>query len=619
MRRVLVIVAAVLMATLRMGAQLQRTPDFHEKYTLSQVVVLSRHNIRSPLSGPDSFLGSITPHKWHVWSSAPGELSLRGGMLETMMGQYFRQWLEGEGLIGENYQPSEGAVRFYANSLQRTIATARCFSSGMLPMADIAIEHHYDMGTMDPIFTPKLNAVSDSFRQHALHQMADRFGDGTIEGIGHRMKAYLALIEDVIDLKETPVYQQGLFTGFSSDDTQITWDENDFPSLTGGLAMGTVVSDALVLQYYEEPDDAKAAFGHKLTMDDWTSISAVKDWYGDVLYTAPVVAANVARPLLGEMFAELKKEGRLFSFLCGHDANIGSVLAALGVEDYTLPNSIEAKTPIGSKVVIEKWHGKDGQEYIALNFCYLSADQLRCTPITDHCSLICSLFTDHCSLHAPMVIPFHIKGLKANPDGLYLFTDFERRAAMSIAPRVQAFVTRQLQAYPRSRLLDLYKSLFQDYLGAEHLVSDRQSVKAYLDEELQTTNLADLPTWYYEPCGMDSCYYRVSLRAVKEGLVAEDLLLDAFIRSASEGRPSVASWGNRWREIEGAVEEMNLNLPYYQEDKNVIDSVLSLGRYAISHSPQYREAYRPHYRIVERHIFEKELKPIIDKAEGGTR
>ena len=597
------------MATLRMGAQLQRTPDFHEKYTLSQVVVLSRHNIRSPLSEPDSFLSGITPHKWHVWSSTPGELSLRGGMLETMMGQYFRQWLEGEGLIGENYQPAEGAVRFYANSLQRTIATARCFSSGMLPMADIAIEHHYDMGTMDPIFTPKLNAVSDSFRQHALHQMADRFGDGTIVGIGQRMKANLALIEDVIDLKETPVYQQGLFTGFSSDDTQITWDENDFPSLTGGLAMGAVVSDALVLQYYEEPDDMKAAFGHKLTLDDWISISAVKDWYGDVLYTAPLVAANVVRPLLGEIFAELKMEGRLFSFLCGHDANIGSVLAALGVEDYTLPNSIEAKTPIGSKVVIEKWRGEDGQEYVALNFCYLSADQLRCLPITDYCSL-----------HAPMAIPLHIKGLKANSDGLYLFTDFERRAAVPIAPSVQAFVTRQLQAYPRSRLFDLYKSLFQDYMGAEHLVSDRQSVKAYLDEELQTTNLADLPTWYYEPCGVDSCYYRVSLRAVKEGLVTENLLLDAFIRSARpEGRPSVASWGDRWREIECAVEEMNLNLPYYQEDRNFIDSVLSLGRYAISHSPEYREAYRPHYRIIERRIFERELKPIIDKAEGRNR
>jgi len=33
--------------------------------------------------------------------------------------------------------------------------------------------------------------------------------------------------------------------------------------------------------------------------------------------------------------------------------------------------------------------------------------------------------------------------------------------------------------------------------------------------------------------------------------------------------------------------------------------------HAISHSPEYREAYRPHYRIVEKSIFENEVKPLI--------
>ena len=49
-----------------------------EKYELEQVVILSRHNIRSPLSGGDSLLGTITPHEWFGWSSDPSELSLRG-------------------------------------------------------------------------------------------------------------------------------------------------------------------------------------------------------------------------------------------------------------------------------------------------------------------------------------------------------------------------------------------------------------------------------------------------------------------------------------------------------------------------------------------------------------
>jgi hypothetical protein len=184
------------------------------------------------------------------------------------------------------------------------------------------------------------------------------------------------------------------------------------------------------------------------------------------------------------------------------------------------------------------------------------------------------------------------------------------------AQDVEGFINRQMQTYPKSRLLDIYKSCFQDYMGAEHLVSDRQRVKAYLDEELNTISLDDLMPWYYEPCGIDSSYYRVSIRAIKESLVSEDLLLNAFIRSAnSEKRPSVESWSERWHKIIGTIDQMKLDLPNYQEDKQFIDSVLSVGKYAISHSPDYREAYHPHYRIVERSIFEKEIKKLIDQKK----
>ena len=182
------------------------------------------------------------------------------------------------------------------------------------------------------------------------------------------------------------------------------------------------------------------------------------------------------------------------------------------------------------------------------------------------------------------------------------------------AQDVEGFINRQMQTYPKSRLLDIYKSCFQDYMGAEHLVSDRQRVKAYLDEELNTTSLDDLMPWYSEPCGIDSSYYRVSIRAIKESLFSKDLLLNAFIRSAnSEKRPSVESWSERWHKIIGTIDQMKLDMPNYQEDKQFIDSVLSAGKYAISHSPDYREAYHPHYRIVERNIFEKEIKSLIDK------
>ena len=82
--------------------------------TLDRVVILSRHNIRSPLSGSGSLLGDITPHEWFQWTSNPSELSLRGAVLETLMGQYFRLWLEQEGfsrkIISRKKEPSASTL-----------------------------------------------------------------------------------------------------------------------------------------------------------------------------------------------------------------------------------------------------------------------------------------------------------------------------------------------------------------------------------------------------------------------------------------------------------------------------------------------------------------------------
>ena len=413
--------AAILICSgLSAEAQIERTADFHSRYTLKEAVVLSRHNIRSPLSGPESALGRLTPHEWFHWSSGKSELSLRGGVLETEMGQFFRKWLVSEGLMDENHLPAAGSMRFYANSMQRTIATAQYFSSGLLPVANVEIEHHYDLNTMDPVFTPQLTVASDDYCARARQQIADLFGNGSLEGIGDKLAENYALLQDVLDVEQSAAWQAGEFSGFKTDDTNILLELNKEPSMTGSLKTACSASDALVLQYYEEPDELKAAFGHQLTLSDWEKISAVKDYYGDILFTAPLVAINVAHPLLQTILEELKTEGRLFTFLCGHDSNLGSVLAALGLAEYTLPQAIESKTPIGSKLVFEKWEGADGSQYAAINLVYQRIDQLRQMPL---------LMLEN----PPMVFPVALEGLTANEDGLYKLSDLEARFEDRIA------------------------------------------------------------------------------------------------------------------------------------------------------------------------------------------
>lgn len=400
-------------------AQVQRSQAFHDKYSLEKVIVLSRHNIRSPLSDPGSILGKVTTHEWFEWTSAPSELSLRGGVLETIMGQYFRKWLISERLISENHQPKDGEMRFYANSMQRTIATAQYFSSGMLPVANVRIEHAYAPSKMDDVFNPQLTFISEDFEKTALKQIDSLAGNGGLAGIGGRLLPAYKVLERTLDFDKS-LYAKEFSEHFKTDDTKVILALYKEPSMAGSLKIATAASDALVLQYYEEPDSLKAAFGHELSMKDWEDIASIKDVYTDVLFTAPAVARNAARPLLSLMMSEILDPVRKFTFLCGHDSNIASVLAALGVQAYSLPGAIEKKTPIGSKLVIEVWKSASGGKYVSFMLVYQTVQQLR----------DCSLLTLD---NPPAKYVVRLSDMPRNSDGLYRLEDVLGRFSQAVS------------------------------------------------------------------------------------------------------------------------------------------------------------------------------------------
>lgn len=384
----------------------------YEGYQLEKVIILSRHNIRSPLSGNGSALDNITPHEWFSWSSDPSDLSLRGGVLEIEMGQYFRKWLEAEKLFPEDYLPGE-EIKIYANSKQRTIATANYFKTGLLPISDYDIEYHEEFDKMDPIFNPQLTYISEQYKKDIIEEINELFDEKIIN-----LKDNYQLLGRVIDINDSQDVKEGKFEGFNVDDTEYILELNKEPGMTGSLKLGCSISDALVLQYYET-DDKDAAFGKRLTLKEWEEIAEIKDLYQDILFTTPLISINVANPLLKEILSELNNDNRIFTFLCGHDSNLGSVLAALDVEEYHLPNSIEKKTPIGSKIVFSKWKGKDNKEYISIDMVYQTTDQLRGLSLLD-------------KDNPPCIIQLKLNGLELNEDGLYEINIIEKRFIDSI-------------------------------------------------------------------------------------------------------------------------------------------------------------------------------------------
>ena len=176
--------------------------------------------------------------------------------------------------------------------------------------------------------------------------------------------------------------------------------------------------------------------------------------------------------------------------------------------------------------------------------------------------------------------------------------------------QIRVAVENQLSEYPHSTLRDLYKNFFQDRFGPGHLIPDTAASGNYLRYELASFDKATGP--YYEPTGWEGCFYRVNLSVIKENRVPYDVFFDAFVRSVNQIiPPTIEQWKTEWLVIESVIQTMNLSLPDYETDRQEIIEMLEHGEYVMHHSPQFELHYSPHYRIIEKKIFENEILPFI--------
>ena len=172
---------------------------------------------------------------------------------------------------------------------------------------------------------------------------------------------------------------------------------------------------------------------------------------------------------------------------------------------------------------------------------------------------------------------------------------------------VKKTVNEQLQKYAGTRLQDIYKNFFQDYFGPGHIIPDAAAAKKYLQEELDAcTETAGVAV---EPAGSEGNFYRVNLSVVKEKKIPFNLFLDAFIESANDViAPPPAVWTAQWNHIIRIIDNLQLNIPDYEADKERLNNLLAEGKYVVHHSDTYEEQHKPHYRIISKSVFEKKLR-----------
>ena len=179
-------------------------------------------------------------------------------------------------------------------------------------------------------------------------------------------------------------------------------------------------------------------------------------------------------------------------------------------------------------------------------------------------------------------------------------------------------IERQLQQYPASRVQDIYKSFCQDNLGPGHLIPNPEAAKAYLLEELRTyrqdidSARYEIPAERFVPVGDAGNYVRVDLSVVLDSLIEPETLLDAFVRSANEGKTLTEDeWKAKWASVAAILQKDFPDIPDAARDLAAIDSLVAEGHLILHHSEAFGAAYHPHYRIVAKDIFANELSAYL--------
>lgn len=146
--------------------------------------------------------------------------------------------------------------------------------------------------------------------------------------------------------------------------------------------------------------------------------------------------------------------------------------------------------------------------------------------------------------------------------------------------------------YPEMQPADAVKLIYQNEFGGGHLIRDMEKCLEYLRREYSATR-HDPSTPLFEPIG--NGILRVNLASVGEdGL--ERLGRD-FIASAEAHRGTLDSFLAKLAVLERLTREGIFNFDSRRLEGYLVE-YQTAGYPAVSHSPQYRTAYSPAYRVV---------------------
>ncbi len=369
------------------------TPARAEENILEQVVVLSRHGVRSPTK-QTALMNAVTPNPWPKWPVPAGYLTPRGEQLVGLMGTFYGDYLRAKGLLPTNECPADGVVRVWADIDQRTLLTGEALLAGMAPQCGLKIYHQADLHKTDPLFHPVEAGVCRLDARQTKDAVAQQLG-APLDTVSTRYADSFSALAHVLDFPASPLCAKQTAEGKSCDFATV--QSNDIKvgkhgekvSLSGPLALSSTLTEIFLLEYAQNmPEVAWGRLGDN--PDEWATLMRLHNVQFDLMAKTPYIARHKATPLLQAISGALTHprdkqtsaaglripaQNRVF-FLAGHDTNIANVAGMLGL-NWSLPGQPD-NTPPGGGLMFELWRNPiDQQQYVSIKMFYQSRVQLR--------------------------------------------------------------------------------------------------------------------------------------------------------------------------------------------------------------------------------------------------
>ncbi len=171
----------------------------------------------------------------------------------------------------------------------------------------------------------------------------------------------------------------------------------------------------------------------------------------------------------------------------------------------------------------------------------------------------------------------------------------------------EAYILQEIENHPSLQPADIVKLCYQAAFGAEHLLSDLDAARSYLEKEYARTEACDVPLC--EPISDNVC--RINLGGWKSTAMPLEWLFKMFVSSASVRGGSEELFREYLETAEKVIYDKGIFSAALWND--FLCEYLKSGG-AVHHSEEYRKNEKPAYRIAGRRF--ARLLPILQKVSA---